>query len=215
MISSCLREDLEAFSLHMVEADGEVDFEFPPLGNMEPISQFDFSHLGLVQKDTPMIQKPKTSVIVTVWVKYCIVDIPLQIEILTENFGKGHAYVTSLIDRHSSFGATCKIISKTIIYHCEFCFLCIYCWLMVPILRFKADPCNAFSVFIWIVTVFYTMQLVYIQDFLRMARNRRFAVKLSENRHLIHTSGDKQSKLKWRIYWHVYLQMKKVCQLRW
>ena len=66
MISSCLREDLEAFSLHMVEADGEVDFEFPPLGNMEPISQFDFSHLGLVQKDTPKKQEPKTSVIVTV-----------------------------------------------------------------------------------------------------------------------------------------------------
>ena len=52
------RENPEAYLLHMVEDDGEVDIDFPPLDVREPISKFGFAKLSLVERtDVPSSHK--------------------------------------------------------------------------------------------------------------------------------------------------------------
>jgi len=40
--------NVDAYSLHIMEDDGEIDSDFPPLENREPVSKFGFDQLGLV-----------------------------------------------------------------------------------------------------------------------------------------------------------------------
>jgi len=39
---------VDAYSLHIMEDDGEIDSDFPPLESREPVSKFGFDQLGLV-----------------------------------------------------------------------------------------------------------------------------------------------------------------------
>ena len=39
---------MDAYSLHIMEDDGEIDSDFPPLESREPVSKFGFDQLGLV-----------------------------------------------------------------------------------------------------------------------------------------------------------------------
>ena len=42
---------LDAYTLHIMEDDGEIDADFPPLESQEPVSKFGFDQLGLVVND--------------------------------------------------------------------------------------------------------------------------------------------------------------------
>jgi len=39
---------VDAYSLHIMEDDAEIDSDFPPLESREPVSKFGFDQLGLV-----------------------------------------------------------------------------------------------------------------------------------------------------------------------
>ena len=48
-LSCCDSEsNVDAYSLHIMEDDGEIDSDFPPLESREPVSKFGFDQLGLV-----------------------------------------------------------------------------------------------------------------------------------------------------------------------
>lgn len=66
----CFRENVEAYTLNMVEDDGEVDLDFPPLDNREPISKFGFTKLALVEKPVTSVSQ-KTLHQITVLV-FCL-----------------------------------------------------------------------------------------------------------------------------------------------
>ncbi|XP_067946635.1 target of rapamycin complex 2 subunit MAPKAP1-like [Watersipora subatra] len=54
-----LHKDLELYSLHMTEDDGEVDDDFPALDHKQPISKFGFAKLALVvQRPAQPVSKP-------------------------------------------------------------------------------------------------------------------------------------------------------------
>jgi len=44
------REDLNEYSIHIAEDDGEVDWDFPCLDDNEAVAKFGFNYLALVQK---------------------------------------------------------------------------------------------------------------------------------------------------------------------
>lgn len=60
-----LQPNIEAYTLHIAEDDGEVDMDFPALDNREPISKFGFSKLALVEREKGSWPSNK-SVVVTI-----------------------------------------------------------------------------------------------------------------------------------------------------
>lgn len=60
--------NVDAYTLNMVEDDGEVDCDFPPLDSREPISKFGFNKLALVVKSVIPRSAAKQSTDVTVLV---------------------------------------------------------------------------------------------------------------------------------------------------
>jgi len=49
LLMSCVSESsVDAYSLHIMEDDGEIDSDFPALESREPVSKFGFEQLGLV-----------------------------------------------------------------------------------------------------------------------------------------------------------------------
>ena len=52
---------MDAYSLHIMEDDGEIDSDFPPLENREPVSKFGFDQLGLVLNHNSSSQSDSTS----------------------------------------------------------------------------------------------------------------------------------------------------------
>ena len=52
---------MDAYSLHIMEDDGEIDSDFPPLENREPVSKFGFDQLGLVLNHNSPSQSDSTS----------------------------------------------------------------------------------------------------------------------------------------------------------
>ena len=45
---------MDAYTLHIMEDDGEIDLDFPPLESREPVSKFGFDQLGLVVNHTSL-----------------------------------------------------------------------------------------------------------------------------------------------------------------
>ncbi|XP_033732497.1 LOW QUALITY PROTEIN: target of rapamycin complex 2 subunit MAPKAP1-like [Pecten maximus] len=65
-----LNENIEMYSLHIAEDDGEVDMDFPSLDPREPVSKFGFAKLALVEKNIPTQTLSKASLVVTVYVPH-------------------------------------------------------------------------------------------------------------------------------------------------
>jgi hypothetical protein len=61
-----LETDIAAYTLNMVEDDGEVDTDFPPLDSREPVNKFGFNKLALVAKSVSphsIVKKSKMLVV--------------------------------------------------------------------------------------------------------------------------------------------------------
>jgi len=76
--------NVNAYTLHMVEDDGEVDSDFPPLEGREPFSKFGFNKLALVVKSVVLRSAVKQSTDVTVLV--LLFDIVCGDLLINDNF---------------------------------------------------------------------------------------------------------------------------------
>lgn len=65
---------MDAYTLNMVEDDGEVDCDFPPLDSREPISKFGFNKLALVVKSVVPRANVKQSTDVIVLVLFILIE---------------------------------------------------------------------------------------------------------------------------------------------
>ena len=66
----CFQNEVKCYSLHMAEEDGEVDPDFPALGDDELMWKFGFSHLAIVEKHKatkqPVISKSSVEVMIQI-----------------------------------------------------------------------------------------------------------------------------------------------------